>query len=46
MPVGFYKEPPGVFDDARWATNWEVQSNAVRTTKFQHVPNQGSAGNA
>ena len=46
MPVGFYNGTTGVFDDARWATNWEVQSNAVRTTNFNACPDQGSAGNA
>ena len=33
MPIGFY-DAPGVFDDARWATNWEVQSNAVQVKPF------------
>ncbi|MGZ4814754.1 MAG: outer membrane beta-barrel protein [Terriglobales bacterium] len=37
-PVGFYNGTTGVFDDARWATNWEVQSNAVRTTDFGTCP--------
>jgi hypothetical protein len=38
LPVGFYNGATGVFDDARWATNWEVQSNAVRTANFQTCP--------
>ena len=38
MPVGFYNGTTGVFDDARWATNWEVQSNAVRTAIFNTCP--------
>lgn len=38
LPVGFYNGTTGVFDDARWATNWNVQSNAVRTADFQTCP--------
>src|SRR6185312_13942421 len=38
LPVGFYNGTTGVFDDARWATNWEVQSNAVRTADFNTCP--------
>jgi hypothetical protein len=38
LPVGFYNGTTGVFDDARWATNWEVQSNAVRTSNFEACP--------
>ena len=37
MPIGFY-DAPGVFDDARWATNWEVQSNAVPLTPVKACP--------
>jgi len=44
MPVGFYNGTTGVFDDARWATNWEVQSNAVRTTKFNTCPTRPTTG--
>jgi hypothetical protein len=29
------------FDDARWATNWNVQSNSVRTTDIQPCPERG-----
>lgn len=29
------------FDDARWATNWNVQSNTVRTRSFQSCPDRG-----
>ncbi len=29
------------FDDARWATNWNVQSNTVRVTDFQSCPDRG-----
>jgi Carboxypeptidase regulatory-like domain len=29
------------FDDARWATNWNVQSNAVRLNSFQSCPDRG-----
>ena len=44
MPVGFYNGTTGVFDDARWATNWEVQSNAVRTTNFNACPTKDPLG--
>lgn len=44
MPVGFYNGTTGVFDDARWATNWEVQSNAVRTADFQACPTKPADG--
>ena len=29
------------FDDARWATNWNVQSNTFRTRDFQACPDRG-----
>lgn len=29
------------FDDARWATNWNVQSNAIRITSFESCPDRG-----
>jgi len=32
------------FDDARWATNWNVQSNAVRIKPFESCPNRGGPG--
>jgi Carboxypeptidase regulatory-like domain len=44
MPVGFYNGTTGVFDDARWATNWEVQSNAVRTSQFNSCPTKATMG--
>jgi hypothetical protein len=44
MPVGFYNGTTGVFDDARWATNWEVQSNAVRTANFNACPTRDPLG--
>ena len=44
MPVGFYNGTTGVFDDARWATNWEVQSNAVRTANFNTCPTRDPMG--
>ncbi len=40
-PIGFYRTP-GVFDDARWATNWEVQSNAVQVTPVGTCPTRGA----
>ena len=44
MPVGFYNGTTGVFDDARSATNWEVQSNAVRTADFGTCPTRDPMG--
>jgi hypothetical protein len=32
---------PNFFDDARWATNWNVQSNVVRTGPLQSCPTRG-----
>jgi hypothetical protein len=29
------------FDDARWATNWNVQSNTVRINSFESCPDRG-----
>jgi hypothetical protein len=40
MPIGFY-DAPGIFDDARWATNWEVQSNVVPIKKVSTCPTRG-----
>lgn len=33
----------GPYDDARWATNWNVQSNAVRTRPVNTCPTRGGA---
>ncbi|HEX8161888.1 MAG TPA: carboxypeptidase-like regulatory domain-containing protein [Pyrinomonadaceae bacterium] len=33
------------FDDARWATNWNVQSNAVRIAPIESCPTRGSGVN-
>lgn len=41
MPIGFY-DAPGVFDDARWATNWEVQSNGVPIKPISTCPTRGA----
>jgi hypothetical protein len=40
LPVGFYGDS-GVFDDARWATNWNVQSNVTRIRPVQTCPTRG-----
>src|SRR5882724_7105862 len=32
------------FDDARWATNWNVQSNTVRIKPFKSCPDRGGPG--
>src|SRR5881628_1389820 len=29
------------FDDARWATNWNIQSNTVRISSFESCPDRG-----
>jgi hypothetical protein len=34
---------PNFFDDARWATNWNVQSNVVRTKPLKSCPDRGGA---
>src|SRR6266545_3213373 len=40
LPVGFYGDS-GVFDDARWATNWNAQSNVVRIKPVDTCPTRG-----
>ena len=40
LPVGFYGDS-GVFDDARWATNWNVQSNVTRVRPIETCPTRG-----
>ncbi|PWT96419.1 MAG: hypothetical protein C5B55_00030 [Blastocatellia bacterium] len=40
LPVGFYGDS-GVFDDTRWATNWNVQSNVTRTQPLEPCPTRG-----
>jgi len=40
LPVGFYGDS-GVFDDTRWATNWNVQSNATRIQPIDTCPTRG-----
>ena len=40
LPVGFYGDS-GVFDDARWATNWNAQSNVTRIKPVQTCPTRG-----
>ncbi len=43
LPVGAYISGGGVYDDARWATNWNVQTNATRTSPIQTCPDRGGA---
>src|SRR5262249_58198815 len=31
------------FDNARWATNWNAQSNAIRLNSFESCPDRGGA---
>ena len=45
LPVGFYGDS-GVFDDARWATNWNAQSNVVRTQPIETCPTRGGGTDA
>jgi hypothetical protein len=40
LPVGFYGDS-GTFDNTRWATNWNVQSNTVRIQPIQTCPDRG-----
>jgi len=40
LPTGFYGDS-GVFDDARWATNWNVQSNVTRTRPVDSCATRG-----
>jgi hypothetical protein len=40
LPVGFYDDN-GVFDDARWATNWNAQSNVTRIRPIDVCPTRG-----
>lgn len=41
LPVGYYGDS-GPFDDARWATNWEVQSNVVPTKPIHECLTRGA----
>ncbi len=41
LPTGFYGDS-GPFDDNRWATNWEVQSNDTLTRSVDTCPTRGS----
>lgn len=40
LPVGFYGDS-GPFDNSRWATNWNVQSNVIRTQPIDTCPDRG-----
>ena len=40
LPVGFYGDS-GPFDNSRWATNWNVQSNVVRIRPVDSCPDRG-----
>ena len=42
LPVGFYGDS-GPFDNSRWATNWNVQSNVVRIQPIDTCPDRGGA---
>jgi len=37
--------PASPFDQAQWATNWNVQSNGVRVTPIESSPTRGGASN-
>jgi hypothetical protein len=45
LPVGFYGDS-GPFDNSRWATNWNVQSNVIRTQPIQTCPDRGGVPSA
>ena len=40
LPVGFYGDS-GPFDNSRWATNWNVQSNVIRVRPVDTCPDRG-----
>lgn len=40
LPVGFYGDS-GPFDNSRWATNWNVQSNVIRIRPVDTCPDRG-----
>jgi hypothetical protein len=40
LPTGFYGAS-GPFDNSRWATNWNVQSNVIRTRPLESCPDRG-----
>lgn len=40
LPVGFYGDS-GPFDNSRWATNWNVQSNVIRVRPVETCPDRG-----
>jgi hypothetical protein len=40
LPVGFYGAS-SVYDNSRWATNWNVQSNVFRTKALKACPDRG-----
>jgi len=40
LPVGFYGDS-GPFDNSRWATNWNVQSNVIRSQPVTTCPDRG-----
>ena len=41
LPVGAFISGGGVYDDARWATNWNVQTDATRTNPIESCPDRG-----
>ncbi len=45
LPVGFYGDS-GIFDDTRWATNWNAQSNVTRIQPIQTCPTRGGSAPA
>ena len=40
LPVGFYGAS-GPYDNSRWATNWNVQSNVIRIRPLESCPDRG-----
>ena len=45
LPVGFYGDS-GPFDNSRWATNWNVQSNVIRIAPVTTCPDRGGVEKA
>jgi len=45
LPVGFYGDS-GPFDNSRWATNWNVQSNVIRSQPVKTCPDRGGVPSA
>ena len=45
LPTGFYGQS-GPYDNSRWATNWNVQSNVIRTQPVEACPDRGGVASS